>query len=35
MGDVGIALAELHVSRDVESQQTSEPTDEGETDGRD
>lgn len=35
MGDVGVVLAQLHVSGNVESQQTTKSTDDGETDGRD
>ena len=35
MSDVGIALALLHVSGNVESQETTKSTDDGETDGRD
>jgi hypothetical protein len=35
MRDVGVALANCHVCRNVESQKTSETTDERKTDGRD
>jgi hypothetical protein len=35
MRDVGVALANCHVCRDVESQKTSESTDERKADGRD
>ena len=35
MGDIGVVLAQLHVSGNVESQQTTKSTDDGETDGRD
>lgn len=35
MGDVGVALALLHVSGDVKTQKTSKSTDDGETNSRD
>lgn len=35
MGNVGVVLAQLHVSGDVEAQQASESTDNGETNSRD